>query len=275
MMPAKNYINPSFQLPDELWNKIEPLIPNKPDKSRGGRPRESDRKMMEAIYYILRTGCQWDALPRCLGASSTVHDRFQEWSKAGVFESLWRNGLIEYDAMDGLDLDWQSMDGAITKAPLGGEATGPNPTDRGKSGVKRSLLTEGGGIPISVTVANANQHDVKLFEATLENIEVKRPNPDNREQHMCLDKGYDSKKVRTILDEWGYTAHIRSRGEEKQTKKEIPGYRSRRWVVERTHSWMNRFRRLHVRWEKKEEHYIAMVHLSCAFITLRALGVFG
>ena len=130
MTPAKDYINPSFQLPDELWNKIAPLLPDEPDKARGGRPRESDRQMMEAIYYILRTGCQWGALPRCLGASSTVHDRFQEWSKAGVFESLWKNGLIEYDAMNGLDLDWQSMDGVITKAPLGGESTGPNWADK-------------------------------------------------------------------------------------------------------------------------------------------------
>lgn len=86
-----------------------------------------DRQAMTAIYYVLRTGCQWNALPRSLGASSTVHDRFQEWRKAGVFEDLWQDGVWEYDEKKGLEIGWQSMDGAMTKAPLGGEATGPNP----------------------------------------------------------------------------------------------------------------------------------------------------
>ena len=91
-----------------------------------------DRQAMTAIFYLLRTGCQWSALPKSLGAKSTVHDRFQEWQQAGVFEKLGRAGLLEYDLAVGLDFEWQSMDGAMTKAPLGGEATGPNPTDRRK-----------------------------------------------------------------------------------------------------------------------------------------------
>jgi putative transposase len=86
-----------FQLPDNLWERIVPLIPAEKKKKLKGRPRMDDRKAMTAIFYVLRTGCQWNALPRTLGASSTVHDRFQEWQGAGLFEELWKAGLIEYD----------------------------------------------------------------------------------------------------------------------------------------------------------------------------------
>ncbi len=117
---------------------------------------------------------------------------------------------------------------------------------------------------------------MKLVEPTLEAIVVQRPEPTpNQPQNMCLDKGYDYPEVRELVAEWGYTGHIRSRGEERVDKGTIPGYRARRWVVERTHSWLNRFRRLLIRWEKKVENYVAMLHFACAWITFRASGVFG
>jgi putative transposase len=98
-----------------------------------------DRRVFAAIIYVLSTGIQWNALPRELGASSTVHDRFQEWEQAGFFMALWQAGLEKYDEMQGIEWEWQAVDGAMTKAPLGKAATGANPTDRGKSGTKRSL----------------------------------------------------------------------------------------------------------------------------------------
>jgi len=115
----------------------------------------------------------------------------------------------------------------------------------------------------------------KLVEGTLEAIIVERPSPEEVEQNICMDKGYDYSDVRELVEKYGYTAHIRSRGEEIKEKKEIPGYRARRWVVERTHSWMNRFRRLLIRWEKKVENYLAMLHFACSWITFRAAGLFG
>jgi len=137
-------------------------------------------------------------------------------------------------------------------------------------------LVEGAGVPIGVAVDGANRHDMKLARPTLDSIVVPRPEPTKDEpQNMCLDKAYDFPEVRDLLEEYGYTAHIRSRGEEIKDKKKIPGYRARRWVVERTHSWMNRFRRLLIRWEKKEENYIAMLHFACAWITYREGGLFG
>jgi putative transposase len=153
---------------------------------------------------------------------------------------------------------------------------GKNPTDRGKLGTKRSVLTDGYGIPLAVAADGANRHDMKLVDATVEAMLIKRPDPTTTwPQHLCLDKGYDYEAVRETLAAWGYTAHIRCRGEERQAKGEIPGYRARRWVVERTHAWMNRFRRLLIRWEKKVANYLAMLHFACAWITFRAAELFG
>jgi putative transposase len=115
-------VESAYEIPDVLWDKIVPLLPpQKRKKKKAGRPRMNDRNAMSAIFYVLRTGCQWNALPRSLGASSTVHDRFQEWRKAGVFKRMWIDGLSVYDKKTGIDWKWQAMDGLITKAPLGGK----------------------------------------------------------------------------------------------------------------------------------------------------------
>ena len=120
-------VDPAWRIPDELWEHIEPLLPPEKPKPKGGRPRMPNRQAMDAIFYVLRTGCQWKALPRGLGAASTVHDRFQEWREARVFERLWQAGLQEYDEREGIEWEWQAMDGAMTKAPLGGKRNRPQP----------------------------------------------------------------------------------------------------------------------------------------------------
>lgn len=131
-------------------------------------------------------------------------------------------------------------------------------------------------MPIGLTVAGANRHDMKLVRPTLERIVVERPQPTlEQKQHLCLDKGYDYDEVRAIVAEFGFTAHIRSRGEEARAIAQAAGKKARRWVVERTHSWMNRFRRILVRWEKKPDNYIALLHFACALIAYRASGLFG
>lgn len=121
-----------YEIPDVLWKRIVvPLLPPPKKKKKAGRPRMDDRKAMSAIFYILRTGCQWKALPRSLGASSTVHDRYQEWQQAGVFKQMWIDGLLEYDEKVGIDWEWQSMDGVMTKAPLGGKKYRSKPHRQG------------------------------------------------------------------------------------------------------------------------------------------------
>jgi len=131
-------------------------------------------------------------------------------------------------------------------------------------------------VPIGLAVEGANRNDFKMMKATLESIPVQRPKPTRkRPQGMCLDKGYDYDEARDLADAFGYTAHIRARGEEAQAIKHEAGFKARRWVVERTHSWMNRFRRLLTRWEKKAENYLGLLHLVCAIITYRCAGLFG
>jgi putative transposase len=137
-------------------------------------------------------------------------------------------------------------------------------------------LTEGHGVPIGVTVDGANRNDFKMARATLESIPIERPEPtDAARQGLCLDKGYDYDEVRELLAEFGYIAHIRARGEEVREIQQEAGKKARRWVVERTHSWMNRYRAILIRWEKKPENYLGLLHLTCALITFRCLGLLG
>ena len=169
----------------------------------------------------------------------------RQWEQKGFFLRLWQAGLQVYDELEGIQWEWQAVDGAMTKAPLGKSATGANPTDRGKKGTKRSLLTDGAGIPLAMVIDGANRHDVKLLYATLDGIVIARSEPtEERPQHLCLDAGYDGAPAYQEVETRHYVPHIRSRGEEKQEKVLTPGYRARRWVVERTHSWINRSRRL-------------------------------
>lgn len=130
----------SWTVSDAFWAKVEPLIPvvTRPEgrqyrrKSGAGRPPMPARQIFFAIVYVLRTGCQWKALPREFGSASAVHTHFQRWRKECFFLRLWQAGLAEYDEMEGVAWDWQSIDGAMHKAPLATECVGPNPTDRGK-----------------------------------------------------------------------------------------------------------------------------------------------
>lgn len=142
----------SWVVTDAFWQRVEPLIPVASRRSAqktyqrkpgAGRPPKPARLVFEAIVYVLRTGCQWKALPReRFGSASAIHRRFLEWEKAGVFEAIWRAGLAEYDQMAGIAWRWQSIDGAMFKAPLAQESVGKNPTDRGK---KRQQTPPAGG----------------------------------------------------------------------------------------------------------------------------------
>jgi transposase len=143
-------------------------------------------------------------------------------------------------------------------------------------GVKRSLLVEGHGIPIGVAVDGANRNDFKMARPTIESIVAERPRPTKRKpQGMCLDKGYDYDEVRDLLEEFAFTAHIRARGEEAKALKRHAGATARRWVVERTHSWLNRYRAVLIRWCKKPENFLATLHFALALITYRATGLTG
>ncbi len=150
----------SWEVSDALWSRVEPLLPQRDPRAQrrrkfrrrpgGGRKPIAPRDIFAAIVYVLRTGCQWKALPKSFGSASAVHHYFQQWRQEGFFVRLWRAGLAEYDEMEGIAWEWQSLDGTQGKAPLAQEAVGNNPTDRGK---KRDEAQSVGGRPWRPAVA--------------------------------------------------------------------------------------------------------------------------
>lgn len=267
----------SWEVSDEFWARVAPLIPKvkrDPKKSyqrrRGGgrKPMES-RRIFEAIIYVLRTGIQWKALPKEYGSSSSVHRYFRKWESLGFFRKLWKKGLAEYDEMEGIAWTWQSIDGTMIKASTAQESVGPNPTDREKNGTKRHILVDERGVPLSIVVTGANRHDVTQVDEVLKN-RIRKPRGHTK-QHLCADAGYSGEKSEEIMRNHRYIPHIRPRGEEKIAIQN--GCKARRWIVEVAHSWFNRFRKLLVRYEKSNSSYEALLHLAATVIIYRKLAV--
>lgn len=137
-------------------------------------------------------------------------------------------------------------------------------------GVKQSLLVEERGGPLSVCIAAANVNDHLLLRATLEAVVVERPAAtEQKPPHLCLDKGYDNGPARQVVADCGYVAHIRQIGEEKKDEQGEKTHPARRWVVERTFSWLSRWRGLLIRWDEKPENYLANLKLACALLWVR------
>ena len=211
-----------YCIPDVVWDRIITLLSSsirRRKKKKAGRPRMDDRKAMSAIFYVLRTGCQWNALPRSLGASSTRYmtdsrngERLVFSSECGSMDCRY---MIKKLGSIGNGRLWMAL---LQKRLLGEKSTGPNPTDRAKSGTKRSILVDGKGVPLGVCVDGANRHDMKMTKATLQSIVIYRPEPTIRsKQHMCMDKGYAFPEVYELLEEeYGYTIHIRLKGKERR-----------------------------------------------------------
>lgn len=274
-MATKAELETIWYTPDDLWEKIAPILG--PEKQPGtvGRPATPSRLIFDAVIYALRTGCQWSAIPReSYAPGSTVHGRFSQWVKAGVFEKAWKVMLEYYDSEVGIAWKWEALDGIITKAPLGGQATGPSPVDRGKSGTKRSVLTDGRGAPLALVATGANTPDKTVALETLDATGVPRPQKVvYRIHHLCLDKGYDYEDVIEGVLGRDYILHGKKRGEGDKPIDEKKRHPARRWVVERTHAWTNKFRRLLVRWERKTENYEAMIHLAFVLILYRLVAM--
>lgn len=275
----KRYKPTIRKIDGNLWAKLKVLLPREKPRGTRGRPVVPYRTVINGILYRLRTGCQWKMIPAEYGSGSTCHRRFQEWEEAGVFEQLWRVLLHCYDRQRGIGWNWQVLDSATVPAPLGGEKTGQSPTDRAKSGTKRHILTDRRGVPLAVVLSGANEHDKHYAEPTVRATMVRRSQR-NRWGHLIVrhfgaDKGYDFDDVRQVLIRLGYQVHIghrRQRGESAPPLLKGRKHPARRWVVERTNSWHNRFRALKIRWEKKPENYLALVQFACALIVFRFLG---
>jgi transposase len=242
----------------------------------GGRPRVPARRGAAALFSVLRTGCPWGARqqPECC-AHSPPHDRGQVWAAADVFLHRWPAGGAQVDALQGLAWHGLSLDGALPKAPLGG--------DKNWSQAHRSRPRRGQALAVDCGPghpdgpgAGANRHNLPRVRATRDSLVVQRPPPPQAPpQGRGRDTGADEQDGRESVAEVGVTAQRRARGEAAQAIKKPAGQRARRWVVERTQAWRSRVRRSLGRWAKKLEHSLACRHFACALIAFRAAGLFG
>lgn len=256
--------------------QVEETIAQSTQAEEARTARVNDRDMLNGIWFVLWTGCQWKAVKQewFNVSSSTLHDRFQEWTKAGLFDELFKIMVRFYAREQHIGWRWQSADSKMVPSPLGGAQTGKNPTDRGKSGAKIHILLDERGAPLSIHITGANEHDKWSVDDLVIQIVVKRP---NGEQNMCLDKGYDYPDVHEFVEMQRYQKHIKHRRLRNEPKGEdcpIPGettFPARRWVVERTLGWIAKRRSIKIRWCKKPENWLAFLKLACADILLNLI----
>lgn len=260
-----------WELPNELWERIEPILERRYPPATTGRPRSDLRLVLDGIIHRMRSGCQWNQLPRCFGADSTVHGWFQRFVADGVLVEIWAALVAECEELDAVGWEWQAADGVMGKSRFDGAKRGPNPTDRAKMGTKKHLLVEQDGGPLALAVAGANVNDHKLLEATIEGVVIERPDPAEVIQHLCLDKAYDNRPTEEVCERTGYVPHIRRIGEEKLDCAGRKTHPARRWVVERTIAWLQRCRAILIRYDKKPENYEGLVQLACALLWFRRL----
>jgi transposase len=257
------------RIPPKLWDKLKKQLP-KPRQGGRGRPACANRAVLTGIWYVLWTGCQWKAIePDWFGASSSViHARFQAWQAQGVFVRMMRAMLRYYGRVCHIRWHWQAADSRSVPAPRGGKGTGPNPTDRAKSGSKVHLLVDQRGAPLAIDVFGANHNEKWHIMALLCSTLLQRP---TATQHLCLDKAYDSWEVHILVQQKGYIGHIKHRRRVNEPKDPIsaPGetqHPARRWVVERSLGWMGWRRSIRTRWAKKPQNWLALLHFACADI---------
>jgi putative transposase len=174
---------------------------------------------------------------------------------------IWEELGRDCNEIGAVDWEWQSAEGWPGKARFEGEKVGRNPEDHGKTGTEKSLLVDGAGEPTGAVIVGANRPNAQVLRATIE----ERPEPtESKRQHLCLDKGYDNPSDRKAREGTGSTPHIRRIGEEKKPCDSSKGHKSRRWVVGWTLDWLSKRRESLVRYDKKDENCLGLIHLACA-----------
>jgi len=257
---------------DELWKIIEPLLPEEPPKPKGGRPRVDDRAALSGIIFVLRSGIPWEMLPQEMGCGSgiTCWRRLKEWHEAGIWERLHRVLLNRLGEADHDRVGARLFGLGEHPGQKRGRKAGANPTDKGKAGTKRHIVVDKRGVPLSVITSAANVHDSIVSEELLDAIEpIKRPGrgrPRKRPEKLHADKAYDDKKCARALRKRGIKRRIARKGVESSEK-----LGRHRWVVERTLAWVAKYRRLTIRYERRDDIHEAFLSLGCSLICLNYL----
>ena len=229
------------------------------------RRRIPDRVVFEHVIAALVHGSGYERIASAGCSDRTIRRRLRAWAAAGIGEQVHALALAAYDRMIGLELHDVAVDGCITKAPCGGDCAGPSPVDRRKGGLKRSVAAEGYGIPLGITAAGAHRHDSPLLAPTLRAAADQLGGllPGQRTCH--LDAGYDSKPTRRTLAGLGFTGQIARRGTP------APLQATRRWPIERTHSWMNGYGKLRRMTDRDATIIGFYLYLAAAIVTIRQL----
>ncbi|MGA5425150.1 IS5 family transposase [Streptomyces lavendulocolor] len=259
--------------PEELWTLFRQVVPSTQvvRPQGGGRRRAGDRECLAAIIFVATSGCTWRQLPPVFGpAWPTVYRRFAQWSRARVWARLHRIILDELGAEGELDWSRCAIDSVSVRATKRGPLTGPNPTGRGKNGSKIHLITDRNGLPLSLGISGANMHDSQALKPLVRGIPPIRSRCGPRRRRparLHAGKGYDYDHLRKWLRQHGIRHRIARKGIESSAR-----LGRHRWVVERTVSWLAGCRRLHRRYERTAEHFLAFVGLTAALIGYRRLA---
>jgi transposase len=267
LMSAKEVVMSKPLVTDELWARVEPLIPKRPPPGeQGGRPALSDRAALTGILFVLKTAIQWEDLPQEMncGCGMTCWRRLRDWHAEGVWERLHLALLAELNAADEIDWSRAIVDSSSVRAVGGGEETGPNPTDRRKPGTKHHVVTDANGVPLEVQLSGANEHDITKLLSLIVNIPAVRGKPGrprSRPDAVYADRAYDSQPARNILRWLGIEPFLAKRGEQHGS-----GLGKYRWVVERTIGWFHQFRRLRTRYERRADIHSGLCKLAASLI---------
>lgn len=257
----------SARMPEEFYRELEPLLPpEQPVGPKGGRPRAKHRTVMKVIWYVLTTGVRWEDVPLEIGCSGrTAHRRLQEWEEIGVWDRLHVRLLELLRRAGELEHETAIIDGVLVRAFGGGEATGPSPVDRRKSGSKHTVMTDRNGVPLAILTAGANASDhTQIFPILLDFPRVggKPGRPKELPDEVYADRGYDSDDTRALLAWLGIEPNIARRNSEHGS-----GLGKVRWVVERTIGWIKGLRRMRVRYDRLKVIQEAWNTLAAAVIS--------
>jgi transposase len=253
---------------EPIWEQCSVLLPERPAMSPTHplgchRRRIPDRVVFDAVGAALVYGSGYARIATSERTDRTIRRRLHEWTETGLLQELHALVLVQDDRMIGLELADVAVDGCITKAPGGGEVAGRSPVDRGKQGRKRSVLTDATGVPLQVIAAGANRYDSPLLESTLAGLDAWGIDPAVTTVH--LDRGDDRGVTRALLDELGFTGEIAHKG------LPAPVQVGQRWVVERTHAWMNGFGKLRRGTEKARQVVEGYLSLAATVVVVRCL----
>jgi transposase len=260
-------------LPDDLWAMIEPLLPPPKPRRRDhpGRKPLDDRRCLTGILFILKSGLPWEELPQEMGCGSgmTCWRRLHAWQHASVWVRLHHLLLERLRGADRIDWSRAAVDSSSTRALGAGEESGPNPTDRGRPGVKHHVLTDAHGIPLAADTTGANVPDINELLDLVESIEPvggKPGRPRQRPDEVYGDRAYDSQPHQQELRGLGIKPKLARRGTEHGS-----GLGIYRWVAERTLAWLHGFRKLRLVTEKTLDMQYAFLTLAVSVICCRFL----